>query len=425
MQHHLHTLKNGTRTIFVPHKDSISVTIFVFYGVGSRYEPAKIWGSSHFLEHMLFKGTDKRPNAVMISRDLDGVGADYNAFTSKDYTGYYIRLRADKLPFAVEMLDDMTNHSLIEQKEVDSERGVINEEIRMYEDNPTMLVDELLEELVFAGSTLWKKISGTPKSLEKISAKDLHEYRTKYYIPSKTIIAVAGKCEPEILLPLLEKTFGTIKEPKKKPTPFTPHKFTGHKPQLHIQEKPTEQIQLALGFPAFGYTHKDLQTLGVMATLLGGPMSSRLFVEVRERRGLAYSIRASSSPYADTGAFVVQAGLAKERVHEAFEVIIKELTQLKTKLVPEDELERTKEYLKGKLALNFEDSSNIADWYGRKMLLTGEIRTPEQHIGLIEKVTAKDIVRIAKQILVANKASIAGIGAFPNKEKLLTLLKKL
>ena len=154
MQHHLHTLKNGTRTIFVPHKDSISVTIFVFYGVGSRYEPAKIWGSSHFLEHMLFKGTDKRPNAVMISRDLDGVGADYNAFTSKDYTGYYIRLRADKLPFAVEMLDDMTNHSLIEQKEVDSERGVINEEIRMYEDNPTMLVDELLEELVFAGSTL-------------------------------------------------------------------------------------------------------------------------------------------------------------------------------------------------------------------------------------------------------------------------------
>lgn len=424
MQHKLHTLKNGTRVVFVPQKDTISATISAFYAVGSRYEALKQWGASHFIEHMMFKGTEKRPTSLHISRELDGVGADYNAYTSKDTTTYYIRLRADKLPLAIDLLEDMIYHSKFGEKEVDSERGAIGEEIRMYEDNPVMVVDEMLEEELFAGSTLARKIAGTVGSLAKIGSKELLDYRGQYYVPSRTVVAVAGNFDEEKVLEQLEKTFGAVAEPKKKARTFTEYdakdrKGSGRTMRVNVQQKETEQIQLALGFPSYPMEHPKMPALYFLAHILGGTMSSRLFIEVREKRGLAYSVRSGLSPYQDIGCFVIQAGLAKGRVDEALKVIAKELGIILKKPVGKEELRRAKENMKGRIALSFEDSSNLADWYGRKLLLQNKVVSLEEYIVKMEKVTAEDIMKVAKEIFREKNLCIAAIGQIEKPELLL------
>lgn len=414
------SLKNGTRVIFVPSHDTQAATVMVLFEVGSRYEADKLAGASHYVEHMMFKGTKRRPNTMDISRDLDSVGADYNAFTGKDYTGYYIKLNAEKTPLAVDMLHDMLFHSSYRAAECKREREVIKEEINMYEDNPIMMAEELLEELIYVGP-LERPIAGTHASMDGIGREALIRYRDEYYAPSRMIVSVAGKIQDDVL-GLLEKTFGRVKEPKRKPRTYAPAKLRSGGPKLALKYKETEQIQFTLGFPGYPFGHPKMAALSVLSTILGGGMSSRLFTEVRERRGLAYSVRASLSPYQDVGNFAIQAGLTKAKIDEGIKVILKELGKAVKSGVTAEELTRAKEYIKGKTVLGLEESSALAEFFAKQELLQRKLETPEEKLAKIEAVTREDVKAVAREIFRDEHLSAALIGPYKDKAPFMKIL---
>lgn len=405
-------LRNGTRVVLVPNNATAAATVMVLCEVGSRYETLDLSGSAHFIEHMMFKGTARRPQSIDISRDLDAVGADYNAFTSKDSTEYYIRLQAERLPLAVDMLEDMLFNSLYRPEDIQSERKVIHEEIRMYEDNPALLVEEMMEEELFRGSPLAGRINGTVETMEGISREALVAYRDRYYVPSRTVIAVAGKFDRRKVLVMLEEKFGG-RRGKRAPSfeRFTPGLPDG--PRVRIQKKETEQVQLVLGWPAYGF-EKDakLAALTLLGIILGGTMSSRLFMFVREREGLCYSIKAGTSPYQDTGTFAIESGLSKARLDQAMTLIMREVVRIRDEDVTDEELRRAKEYVKGKTALRLEESANLADWYARQELLMKKIETPKAKIDRMMRITAADLRKVAREILRPETLTIAVIGPY-------------
>jgi predicted Zn-dependent peptidase len=412
-------LRNGTRTILLPHEDASTVTLLVMFAVGSRYESPRINGAAHFIEHLLFKGTAKRPTTMDISRELDAVGADYNAFTSKDYTGYYIRLAADKLPMAADMLHDMLYGSLFRAKDVDAERKVINEEIRMYEDNPSSATEERMEEDLFRTSSLGWRIAGSVKSLAGITRKELIAFHGAYYAPDRTVIAVAGKFAEADALRILETTFGARKGKAKgrAALPFSMAKERYAAPRITVVTREIEQASLAIGFPAYGYTDPRLPALKLLATILGGTMSSRLFLSVREKHGLCYSISASVSPFHETGYFTVQSGLAKDRIHKALDLIVRELRRIRDGKVTAEELKRAQENLKGRLLLSMENSNAMADWYARQLLLTDRTESPEQRIRNLMAVTREDVQRVAKDVLRKQRLTMTVLGAYTEKDR--------
>lgn len=410
-------LKNGMQAIVVPQKGAASMTVMVFVKVGSRYETKDINGASHFIEHLMFKGTKRRPTTLDISKELDRFGAEYNAFTSKDMTAYYIKMDAAKTALAVDLLHDMLFHSKYDPKEIKRERGVIVEEINMYEDNPRMHIDDLLEEALFPDSTLGWNIAGPREVIKTVPREKLIGYRDAYYIPSRMAVVVAGKVEAGIWK-RLEDTFGRVKEPKsKRDVPFTPFcKPERLRDPVAFQQKNTEQVQLGMAFHGAALEDEDAPAAALLATILGGTMSSRLFIQVRERRGLCYSISASHQAIEDTGIFSVMSGLDKARVPEAVEVIWKELLKTTASAVSPEELRRAKDHIRGKLMLAFEDSSAQADWYGKQWLFRKKIKTPEERLKELEAVTAADIKRVAKRIFVPAHRAVAVIGPFENKQ---------
>ncbi len=415
----LHHLTNGIPVIFVPQKGAESMTLFVFCRVGSRYESKDINGASHFIEHLMFKGTKRRPDTQMISKTLDRYGAEYNAMTSKDFTGYYIKMDAAHTPLAVDLLHDMLFHSKYDPKELDRERNVIVEEINMYEDNPQMHIDDLLEEALFPGSTLGWNIAGPREVIRTVPREKLIAYRDTYYIPSRLTIALSGKIHPQALA-LVKKTFGRVSAPKeKKDRAFSPFKTPSHlKEPLALQDKNTEQVQLGMAFHGLPLGHPDLPAASLLATILGGSMSSRLFIQVRERRGLCYSVSASHQPMEDTGVFSVMSGLDKKRFPEAVKTILAEIKKTITSPVTAEELRRAKDHLRGKLTLAFEDSSFQADWYGRQWMFQGKIETPDARLRRFEKVTAAQIRRVAKTLFRPERMAKAVIGPFSSKQSL-------
>ncbi len=419
-----HTLSNGLRVILSPQHDTKSVTLLVLYGVGSRYEKKRVNGISHVVEHMMFKGTPKRPNTLAISKELDAVGAEYNAFTGKDYTGYYIKIEASHLPMAMDMLSDMLLNSKYDAKELEREKKVICEEIHMYKDNPLMHIDTLLEMELFKGSSLGWDIAGDDASVTGMSREDLVAYRGQFYVPDNACVGLAGNYDPEILT-AVEKHFGeAVWKKGGKVTPFKKHVYdVQKKPKVVVEFKDSEQVQCALGFPAYEYTHKDAPALTLLATILGGTMSSRLFIQVRERLGLAYTIRASVQNYQDTGMVMIQSGLDKTRIQKAITVILKELETMKEKGVTEGELSRAKDHLKGKLALRLEDSEAVVSWYLNQEILTDETLTPEQKMDTIYAVTSADIKRVAKDVFKKSKMTVAVIGPFKDKSVIEKMVK--
>lgn len=410
----------------MPMDSTKAVTLLVLFPVGSRNEHSKINGSSHYIEHMMFKGTRKRPTTLDISRELDGVGAEYNAFTGKDHTGYYIKTSAEHADLAMDMLSDMLFNSKFEETEMERERKVIIEEIHMYEDNPMMFVEELMEQLLFAGNTLGWRISGTRTDMETMTREDVMAHHDLHYRPSKMLVVAAGSL-PKNTLKILEQKFGAIKEPKTAlPKPFAKFvlnekDFTGAK--LKLQFKETEQVQLSLGFPAFGIEDKRMPALTLLGAILGGTMSSRLFVEVRERRGLCYFIKAGTNPYQDTGAFVIQSGLTLGRIEEAITVIMGELSKVKKSGVTKEELARAKENIRGKIVLALEGSDEQADFYGKQELFRNKFLTPEEKLALFDKVKLADIQKIAKEIFKTERIRAAMIGPLKDEAALLKLFK--
>lgn len=416
----LKRLSNGLPVLFVPMTGTDSATILATANVGSRYESKSEQGVSHVLEHMLFKGSKKWPTAKDISQTLDGVGADYNAFTSKDMTGYYVRVAKDNLPLAIEVIADMIKQPVLKADELEREKKVICEEIKMYEDNPLMHIGDLLEGSVFQGSTLGVNIAGSIKSVSDLSRAQVFGYHHKYYTPKNLLVVVAGNLVGNTKK-IIDKNFnykqaggsGTFKL-------FKPSQI---KPRVVIQNKETQQAQLALGFVSYGYRHKHKMALDLLALVLGGNMSSRLFMRLREREGLCYSINAGTENYEGTGVFAVQAGLDTSRLPQAIKLIREELLRVVTEPIKEDELTKAKEYIKGKITLAMENSAAQAQWFAKEYLFERNLESIRQFLARIYQVKASALQQAACEIIDFKKANLALIGPLRNPEVWQKLIK--
>lgn len=418
------TLSNGARVVFAPFSGTEAAAILVLFKIGSRNENLSVWGGSHFIEHLMFKGTEKRPRTVDISQELDRYGAQYNAYTGKDLTGYWVKIAAPQLPVAVDLLHDMLFHSKFEAEEMDREKRVIIEEIKMYEENPIMHIEDLLEEAMFDGHVLGKNIAGTADSMRAMTREDVLRYRDTFYRPENMVIVAAGNL-PENVLELIELTFGKVEQ---KDGVVPADVLLGDQAtvgRIRFQQKDVEQVQLSLGFPTVGRGHDDEVPLRLLASILGGTMSSRLFVEVRERRGLCYTVRAGTDSYQDTGMLTVRAGLDATRLPEAMRVITDELRKVTQSGVTEAELRMVKDNVRGGLSLALEDSSDRAEFYARQLLFLGTIEEPAERLARYDAVTLEDIARVAKMYIRFDRMSLAAIGPFASEDELAVLLPKV
>lgn len=419
------TLKNGTRVHLIPVAGTDTATALVLVKVGSRYETPELNGASHFIEHLLFKGTKKRPSTMDISRALDSVGAEFNAFTGKDRTGYYIKAASEHLPLAIDMLYDMLFHSKFAPAEVKRERGVIIEEINMYHDNPLMYAEDLLEQTMFEGSSLGAEIAGTHQTMIEMPRAGVLDFHNEHYVPENIVVALAGKISKSAAMKLVRNTFGRVPNGNKQPSIFVPFGDTPKrvKPRVKLQYKDTKQVQIALGFPSFGKNDKRVPATKLLASILGGTMSSRLFLSVRERKGLAYFIRASQSEYEDVGTFTIQSGLDMSRLGLATQIIVRELKSIKRNGVTAEELKRAKDNLHGRVTLALEDSMRQAEFYAEQDLFLNEVKTPKQRLAEFDKVTRAEVKRVANEIIDFKRWSIAGIGPYKTPASLLKHFK--
>lgn len=421
MEYQIDTLKNGLRLLSIPMPAVKSVTMLILVAIGSRFEEKEINGISHFLEHMAFKGTQKRPTALDIATTIDGIGGEFNAFTSKDNTGYYIKAASKHLPLLFDVLSDMLLHSKFDSEEIEREKGVIIEEINMYEDTPMRKVGDLYENLLYGDTKLGRDISGLREVIRSIKREDFINYLNRFYTPSNTLVVVAGGLGKNSNKKMTEDYLGSW--PKKKVKKADSFRDEQKKPALLVKYKDTKQAHLCLGVRSYNLSHPDRYKLGVLTNILGGGMSSRLFIEVRERRGLAYYIRSSNEMYFDVGNFVTQAGVDVSRIDDAIRVILDQFNRLKSEKVSQKELVKAKENLKGKLILELEDSRNVAGMLATSLLLEGKARTPEEIIKEVDKVSVDEIEKTARDIFKEETLNLAVIGPYKEKERFQKLLK--
>lgn len=406
---------NGLTLLTVPLPDAPSVTVSLFFKVGSRYEQARINGISHFIEHLHFKGSKKYPTAKKLSEAIDSIGGEFNANTGKEHTQYFIRADQKHLYYIFEVLSDMILNPLFDEKEIEREKGVIIEEINMYKDLPQVHVESVFEKNMWSNQPLGRDIAGIAKVIKSISRNDVLNYRKKFYHPSNLLIAVSGNFNQHQLEKLVDEFW--IKLPGKKSTAFVKAKEKQNDYKLVLEYKKTEQAHIILGFPAFPMQSKKNIPLKVLSVVLGGGMSSRLFIKIREREGLAYYISASGMTYLDTGAFVISAGLRIDSTARAVDMILQELKEIKKNGITRAELRKAKEYLKGKMALALEDTHEKLDWYLGQVAFLKKIKTPGESIKEIEGVTITDVQKIAKNIMRRKKIVLAAVGPFKNKKE--------
>jgi len=402
-------LQNGANVVLVPQGETSSMTVLIMYPVGSRYEPYKLNGVSHYIEHLMFKGTVKRKNTLTLTREIDRLGAEYNAFTGKEYTGYYIKVDNNYTEVALDILSDMLFNSTFDPKEMEREKGPIKEELRMYRDNPIMNLDNVFEELMFDGSLGWD-IGGTVRHVESYERPDVLKYRDTYYCPQNMHIIVAGNVSDNTKT-IIERYFEVTSTQKPGKT-FKPGIFGSTKKvdRLRVEQKTTDQAQLMMGWPAFEYGHRYNPAVTVMNTILGGSMSSRLFIRVRERLGLAYTVRSGAETFRDIGYSYVRAGLEPANINKAIRVIKEEVTKIKEKGVTSRELADAKTHIRGALALSMEDSSTQANWYGRSAIFDETLQTPENKLKKVDRVTAAQVQAVAKRIFRDTQLRVAIIG---------------
>lgn len=413
------TLKNGMRVILAPVEGTSATTVLALTKVGSRNEHDAVWGGSHYIEHLMFKGTKKRPSTIDISMTLDRFGAEYNAYTGKDLTGYWVKIDAAETGTAIDLLHDMIFHSVYDPEEMEREKRVIIEEIKMYEENPMMHLGDLLEDALFAGSTLGRNIAGTAQSMLAMKREDVISYRDTHYVPQNMVIVVAGTI-PQDVIAQLEASFGTVQGGAEETqiNAFGAYQEM-ERPRIGLQHKELEQVNLAFGWPTVGKEHPDQPVLKVLAKILGGAMSSRLFIEVRERRGLCYSVRASVDSYEDIGSFDITSGLDAKRVSEAAKTIFAEVEKMVTSGVTDEELRYAKDNIAGGMKLALENSSSRAEFFGRQELYHKHVETPEQRLEKIEAVTKEDILRVAREVFNPKKLTVAAIGPYKTEDDLL------
>lgn len=415
-------LNNGLEVILAPLENSETVTVLFLVKAGSKYEEVPESGISHFLEHMFFKGTRERPSTFAIAESLDRLGGIYNAFTSKEYTGFYIKIAHPYLSLALDVLSDILTNSLLKEAEVNREKKVILEEIKLNKDTPTVYVEELFEKLLYGDTPAGRLIIGTNKTVAKLTSKDLKNYLNNHYSSRNSLLIIAGKIREKEVLGLTQSFFDSFPQKVIKGKPAV--KEVQKSPGLLFFPKKTDQTHLCIGVRAFHLFDERKYALAILDEILGGGMSSRLFIKIRERKGLAYYIKSEQENYTDSGYLVIQAGIAHQNIKKVVKLILEELSSLKNKLVSSQELKKAKEHLKGTILLNLETSDQIAAFLGKQKLLTNEIKIPEALFRKLDQVSAKDVQKIAQNIFVSEKLNLTLISPLKNHslaiEKTLT-----
>ena len=412
---------NGLRLITIPNKSTKAVTCLVLVGTGSKYETKEINGISHFLEHMFGKGTKKRPTALEISETIDGIGGKWNFFISKEYTGFWAKVEESRLNLALDWVSDILLNLKLEPQEIKREKGVIIEEINMYLDTPRRYIWDLWEELLYGEQPAGWHTLGKKENILRFQRKHFLDYLKNHYSALNSIVCIAGGLNQEGILGSVKRYFKNIE--RKPPQQKTEVVENQVKPQLLLHFKKTDQAHLCLGVRAYSLIHPQRYAQEILATILGGNMSSRIFISVREKKGLTYDILTFSELYTDSGYVVTKAGVPNKNVSEVIELILKEYKRIKQKKISQKELKKAKEYLKGNLTLDLESSDEQASFYASQELLTGKILTPEEISAKIDEVTANDIQKVAQDIFKPEKLNLAIIGPFKDGSKFEKMLR--
>ncbi|OGY32651.1 MAG: hypothetical protein A3A61_04140 [Candidatus Woykebacteria bacterium RIFCSPLOWO2_01_FULL_43_14] len=415
------TLDNGLRVITAPMDGVKSATVMIMVGAGARYETWEVNGVAHFAEHMFFKGTSKRPSALDISTVIDGVGGDFNAFTSKEYTGYYVKAASNHTDLSLDVLSDMLLNSKFDPEEIERERGVILEEMRMYMDMPTRYISNVYDSLLFGDHPLGWDVVGHTESINSISQESFKNYLKTFYSPQNIVLGIAGDITSEKARGLGEKYLGSLDT--RTDNRFVPYHSKQERPVVKIAYKDTEQAHFALGYRSYPLGHRNHYISAVLSNILGGTMSSRLFIELRERRGLGYYVRCSTDEYLDSGTIVVNAGVQKDKISEAIELTLKEFEKITRESVPEEELAKAKEYLKGKIVLELEDSKEVSALYLLQETLEKEIKTPFEIMDHVDLVTADQVQSVAKELFTKQNLNLAMIGPYKDDNKFQDILE--
>lgn len=400
------TLPGGLRVLLLPRSEGETVTFMVLIGVGARYETPRQWGLSHFLEHIFFKGTERRPDKRQIAEALDRVGAEFNAFTAEELTAYYVKVPAEHLALAVDVVSDILLRSLFPAAEIEREKGVIAEEIRMYTDNPASHVQHLWLEAQFGGHPLGRRIDGSLESVRRFARRDFLRYTRQHYHTGNTVVAVAGRFAEKEAAALVREAFAPL--PRGAAT--TPRAWRRQRPVrrfVYERRAALDQTHLIVGVPGVSLHDSRRFAADILATLLGGGMSSRLFMLIREEHGLAYAVRASSENFVDCGSWVVQAGLRTDGARRAWQMINEEFDRMMREPVGAEELAKAKEMLRGRLVMGLEETNALALFAGGQALLEGRVREPRQLISAIERITAGEVQAAARALFARSRRAAA------------------
>lgn len=415
------TLKNGLRVLTIPMQGTQTATVMIMVGVGSRFEADKQAGLSHFVEHMLFKGTSKRPTAQSISEELDAIGGEFNAFTAKDKTAYYAKVDSKHIETAFDVVADIFLNSKLEQEEINRERGPILQELSMYEDDPRRSVGDEFEQLLYLPSQMGKQIVGNKQTINALMRKDFVSFMKKYYVAEDTVICVAGKFNEKKIIGQVKRYFETL--PKGTKPTFKKVSDKQSFPEVKIKFKKTDQTHLIIGNRAYEQNHKDRYVLGLISVILGGNMSSRLFIEVRERRGLAYFVHTSVDTYQDCGYISSQAGVEHGKLEQTIKVILDEYNKIAESGVNDKELQKAKDYVKGRSIMGFEASDDVAMFFIDQEMHKEKILTPEEVFARIDAVTKEDVLRVSKDIFRKEKLNCAIVGPHKNTKRIEEILR--
>ena len=415
------TLDSGLRIISENMPYTRSVCINIFIGAGSRYEPADEAGLSHFIEHLCFKGTQKRATAREISEAIEGVGGVLNAGTDRELTCYWVKVARQHYPLALDVLVDMLRNSSFDAAEIEKERKVIIEELNRCLDSPSERVDMLIDELVWPDQALGRDVAGSRETVSKLSREMALGYLASQYGPSSAVVSVAGNITHDEVVTSVAEVFAGW--PQAAPRPWYPAEGEQALARSRVEPRQTEQAHLCLAVPGLSHLHPDRFTLDLLNVVLGEGMSSRLFLEVREKRGLAYAVHSFVSHFMDSGAVTIYAGVDPGHIEGAVGAVLGELARLRDDKVPELELIKAKEMAKGRMLLGMEDTMAVARWLAAQELLMGHIRTVDEVLAIVDAIAAEDIQRVASALFVGTKLNLAVVGPFGGDANLQALLK--
>ena len=414
------TLSNGLRVLTAPLPHAQSVACYIMLAAGSRYEDASNRGIAHFAEHMFFKGTERRPTSRDLTTIVDGMGGEFNAFTSKEYTGYYIRCAGAERDTALDVLVDMIRNSKFDSEELEREKGVILEEMNMYFDTPRDYVSSVYEDLLFGDNPLGWETLGKRETVQAATRKTFTDYLDRWYTPTRMIVGVSGMVGDD-LIPTLEGLLGDLGG-NGAGSPVPAEIIRSSEPQVRLHTKDSDQAQICIGVPSYPLTHPDRYALQLLGTVLGTGMSSRLFLEVRERRGLAYYVYGLNSAYTDAGTLFAQGGVDIQRVDEAISVIAEQFRLMATELVPSEEFEKARALAKGRFVLQTESPNGLLLFGLRREVLEGQAAEPAELLAALDAVTAEDVQRVAQDVIANQGMRLAVIGPFDDEARFERLL---